>query len=213
MGSVDLQLARELRDRLGLTRAVETGTFRGRTALALAKVFPSVVTIEISAELASAATVNLADVSAITVLQGHSVSCLAAQRRSSEPSLYYLDGHFSGGNTGGAEDECPVLKELETIGDGHPHDCFVIDDARLFASSPAPPHDPDKWPELIEIFDLLRSLHSEHIVTVLNDQVVAVPRPARPVLNAYGLRVQPPAFTVRDQLQSVRELIQKRLKR
>lgn len=82
-----------------------------------------------------------------------------------------------------------MLQELRTIGIGHPEDAFIIDDAQLFASAP-PPHRPEQWPELTEVFDLLRELHPEHVVTLLEDQVVAVPRRAKPAVDAYGLRLQ-----------------------
>jgi hypothetical protein len=92
--------------------------------------------------------------------------------------------------TAGADDECPVLEEIEAIGEGHPDDSFVIDDARLFASAPPAPMDPAKWPTLLEVFDALRTRHPEHFVTVLGDQVVAVPERARAAVDAHGMRVQ-----------------------
>lgn len=190
MGSVELQFARDLRDRLALTRAIETGTYRGSTARALATVFPVVVTIELSRELADGAARALADAPQVRVVQGHSVSRLADERDPARPTLYFLDGHWSGGRTEGADDECPVLEELRTIGAGHRDDCFLIDDARLFASAPPPPHRTEQWPELTEVFDLLRELHPNHGVTLLADQVVAVPRRAKPAVDAYGSRLQ-----------------------
>ena len=66
-----------------------------------------------------------------------------------------------------------------TIGVGHEHDCFVIDDARLFTSAPPRPLDPTHWPALIDIFDAIRSRHPQHVVTLLSDQIIAVPPPAR----------------------------------
>lgn len=193
MGSVDLQLARDLRDGLGLVRAIETGTYRGRTARALATVFESVVTIEVSPELAAAAAARLRDCPAVQVRQGHSVRLLTEARDTTLPTLYFLDGHWSGGVTGGEDDECPVLEELRVIGRAHTHDCFVIDDARLFASAPPPPHRSAMWPELTDVIDQLRDLHPGHVVTVLNDQLIAVPRAAKPALDAYGQRIAAPA--------------------
>lgn len=191
LGSVDLDFARDVRDCLGLARAVETGTYRGLTARSLARLFASVTTIELSPELAASAQAQLRDLPAVRVLQGHSVRYLRDEADSSRPTLYFLDGHWSGGNTSGEGDECPLLEELRAIGTGHQNDCVLIDDARLFASAPPPPHRPEQWPELTEVFDLLRDLRPDHVVTVVNDQVLAVPRLAKPALDAYGLRVAP----------------------
>lgn len=191
MGTVDLALAADLRDRLGLRRAVETGTFRGGTARSLATVFPEVVTIELSQEIHRAAELALRDTPRVRALQGHSASRLGELTDPAVPTLYYLDGHWSGGATGGAGDECPVIAELAAMGAGSPDDCVIVDDARLFTSAPPPPHRPEQWPTLMEVIDALRERHPDHVVTLLNDQVIAVPSRARPAVDAYGLRLQP----------------------
>jgi hypothetical protein len=169
-----------------------------------------VTTIELSPDLAAAAQAQLRDVAAIRVLQGHSVRWLRDEADSSRPTLYFLDGHWSGGNTSGEDDECPVLEELRAIGAGHQNDCVLIDDARLFASSPPPPHRAEQWPELTDVFDLVRELRPQHVVTVLNDQVVAVPRAAKPALDAYGLRIVPkPRAT--DRAASLVQIVRARI--
>lgn len=189
MGTVDPAFAADLVKTLGLGRAVETGTFQGATARSLARVFPAVVTIELSEELHRAAVSGLADEPKIRPLQGHSAQVLGTVHEPATPTLYYLDGHWSGGPTAGVEDECPVLAELAAIEGGHADDCLLIDDARLFTSAPPPPHDAAMWPTLIEVFDAIRARWPEHVVTVLNDQIVAVPERARRAVDAYGQRV------------------------
>lgn len=191
MGTVDLELATDLRGRLGLTRAIETGTFRGGTARGLATVFPEVVTIELSEEIHRAAAIALRDTPRVRAVQGHSVARLGELTDPATPTLYYLDGHWSGGATGGADDECPVLAELAAMGTGSPDDCVIVDDARLFTSAPPPPHRAEQWPTLMEVVDALRARHPGHLVTLLDDQVIAVPERARPAIDRYGARLQP----------------------
>jgi hypothetical protein len=191
MGSVDLAFATDLRDRLGLKRAVETGTFRGVTTRKLAGVFELVATIELSPELHRIAEVSLRDLPNVRVLHGHSAERLAELSDPDVATLYFLDGHWSGASTWGEDDECPVLRELAAIGAGHPNDCIVIDDAHLFASAPPPPHNVDQWPMLVDLIDAIRAHRPEHIVTVLGNQVIATPRRARPAVDDYGLRLQP----------------------
>jgi hypothetical protein len=51
-----------------------------------------------------------------------------------EPVLFYLDAHFSGGETafGKTDDNgCPVLRELEILNKRTQKDIIVIDDMRL----------------------------------------------------------------------------------
>ncbi len=128
---------------------------------------------------------------------------LRRETRRDVASLYFLDGHWSGGGTEGVGDECPVLAELQAIGAGHPDDCFVVDDARLFTSAPPPPHDPAQWPTVAELFDAIRALRPEHVVTVLDDQVIAVPPRGKPALDAHGLRVHAAGAGLRGRTAAV----------
>ena len=189
MGTVDPQLATALRDRLGLRRAVETGTYRGLTARVLAPLFERVITVELSRDLHARAAVALSEFPNVEAVQGHSPDVLSDIAAAHTPTLYFLDGHWSAGNTVGAENECPLLDELAAIGAGHPHDCLIIDDARLFTSAPPPPHDCAQWPTIEAIFDAVRLQRPQHMVTVLSDQVIAVPSSARCAIDEYGARV------------------------
>ena len=47
-----------------------------------------------------------------------------------EPALFWLDGHFSGGET--AESHCPVMDELQAILASQVQHAILIDDARCF---------------------------------------------------------------------------------
>ena len=186
MGVLPQQLAAGLRDRLGLARAIETGTYRGAGTRRLARIFPRVITIEISEGLAAAAREALADVSGVDVRQGSSRDLLRAVVDASQPTLYWLDGHWSGGVTGGEEDECPVLAELDAIAAGHGDDVVLIDDARLFLAPPPPPHDASQWPNMGELVDAIGRSKPGHEVLVAHDIVVAVPSGARDLAAAFA---------------------------
>jgi hypothetical protein len=186
MGSVDVEFARALQSAADLRRAVETGTFRGITARALAAVFDDVTTIELDQTLHQAARQSLGDLSNVTALQGHSAEVLGSLPDIQAGTLFFLDGHWSGGDTSGGDDQCPVLAELAAIGSGHVDDCFIVDDARFFTAAPPPPNDPNQWPTLMAVFDAIRATHPDHVVTVLDDQIIGVPPRAVQALNAYG---------------------------
>lgn len=179
-------LAGPLQAHLGLMRAVETGTHVGRGARLLAGVFPSVVTIELSPTLAAQARTNLADLRLVRSLEGHSVDLLPRLVDPSIPTYWFLDGHWSGGETAGESDNCPVARELEVISKGHEDDVIVVDDARYFLSPPPPPYEGAQWPTLLEIIDAVRASRPDAYVTVLADQIVAVPARARRVVETYG---------------------------
>jgi hypothetical protein len=186
VGSVPPELAAALRDRLGLRRAVETGTYLGGSARLLASLFDSVVTIELSESLATRAARELADYPNVTVRQGDSRQILPELAAADVPTLYWRDGHWSGGETAGVDHECPLLEEVAAIGADTAEIALLIDDARLFTASPPPPHDPAAWPTIVEVFDGLRSARRGHHVTVLRDLVIAVPEGARDLADRFG---------------------------
>ena len=123
------------------------------------------------------------------------------------PTLYWLDGHWSGGPTAGVDDECPVLPEIEHIGKGHPDDCLLIDDARLFVASPPPPHDPAQWPSLVEVFDALRASRPDAHVTIVADTVIAVPARAKDVVDRYAHSVLSPEWVGQSDDDAARSLV------
>jgi hypothetical protein len=215
VGTVDLALARRLRGELDLERAIETGTYLGGTARRLATIFPRVVTIERSADLHAQAAAGLQDLPLVEVLHGHSVDRLLELADPELPTLYFLDGHWSAGMTAGADDECPVLREVAAIGSGNPNDCLVIDDARLFAAPPPPPHDRDAWPTLLEVLDAIRAARPDHHVTILDDQILAVPRAGKTVVDAHGQSLLPeePRPGWRDRAQGLAKALGERLRR
>src|SRR4051794_3087500 len=145
MGSVPPTLASALRDQLELRRAVETGTYHGVTARILGGIFDEGVTVELSPELAARAAAGLADAPTVRVINGDSRTELGDLADGELATLYFLDGHWSGGPTAGVDAECPVLEEIAALAHGHPRDCVFVDDARLFAAAPPPPHKPEQW--------------------------------------------------------------------
>lgn len=186
MGSVPVHLADELREAVGLRRAVETGTFHGDGARRLARLFPEVVTIELSDALHEQAKVALADVAHVQVLHGRSPERLA-ELADGTPTLYWLDAHWSLGETAGADAQCPLIDEVRAIGAGNSAvDCILIDDARLFMAPPPPPADPAQWPALAEVMDALREIWPGHFIAVAHDLVIAVPEACKPAVERFA---------------------------
>ncbi len=95
-------------------------------------------------------------------------------RLGDQPAMFWLDGHWSGGETAGQEDECPVLAELEILSK-RSGNIILIDDARLFMSAPAAPHDIAQWPTLLEIAETLLRRQPRPYVQVIDDVIFIVP--------------------------------------
>ena len=116
---------------------VETGTFRGDTAATAARFFSVVDTIELDPVLGRRARERFQH-SRVRCHIGDSRQVLPTILPELEtPLILWLDAHFSGGVTGGANDPCPLITELRIV-DQH-RDCsntiVAVDDARCFTGS------------------------------------------------------------------------------
>lgn len=172
MGKVPESLARQLSTDLAIKRAVETGTYLGESTAVLAAIFERVETIELSPKLARRARRKFLLRRNVRVRCGDSGSLL---HPGDEPTLYWLDAHWSGGNTAGEERECPILDELRATVPGTSADCYLIDDAHMFVNPPPPPHDASHWPTLAEIESVVAETRPGHSVSVVDDVVVVAP--------------------------------------
>jgi hypothetical protein len=171
----------------------ETGTYYGTSSAWAAERFAEVRTVERAPMLFAIARVKLGRFRNVKLEFGDSRELLQRELPSLPPTLFWLDAHWSGGQTAGQGDgECPLLDELRLIAPDLDRHFLLIDDARLFAMPPPPPCSAEAWPCLTEIFDVLRSRHQPYI-TICRDVIVVVPAHARPGLVGYLQRTLPEA--------------------
>lgn len=127
----------------GLAQFIETGTHVGDTLAFMAQQKGIHATsIELDEGYYLAAKQRFVSYPNVTILQGDSgklLPKLVYQLRA--PALFWLDGHYSGGDTGKAESDTPVSAELDAILTspviGH---VILIDDARCFDGTHSYPH-------------------------------------------------------------------------
>ena len=213
---VPITLALKLRDALGLKAAVETGTFYGSSAAGLADHFEQVWTIELSDRLWEEAKARHSARANIVFLHGGSEDVLPTLDTGG-PALYWLDGHWSVGETAGESNQCPVLDEIRAIDNSAwaAGSAILIDDARLFLAPPEAPLDRTQWPTLMEVVDLLRA-STDRYVTLLEDVIVAVPQETRRLVEDYGMSVAwspPPDTLVRRSIGRARGVARRLLRR
>lgn len=125
---------------------VETGTHRGVTTFAMEPHFESVHTIEIVKSLYERIR-NAYKGDKIQFHHGHSTDVLDSLLPAiHENTIIFLDGHWSGGETGRGALDVPLYEELalamrhclcETI--------VIIDDVRLFGKGPLYRNEIAKW--------------------------------------------------------------------
>jgi len=115
---------------------VETGTYQGQTSLTMARVFDKVYTIEIAKHYYEANRDKFAYTPNISAHLGDTKEVLPKLcQEIQEPIFFFLDAHWSSGDTGRGDVDVPLFAELKSIHDRHnPNDVIVIDDYRLFGT-------------------------------------------------------------------------------
>ncbi len=127
----------------GLTEFIETGTYLGDTLAYMGRHrHVRATSIELDADYYQAAKRRFAKYLNITLLHGDSGDLLPELVSGlNTPTLFWLDGHFSGGKTAKGKQYTPISLELQAILDssvkGH---VILIDDARCFDGSHGYPH-------------------------------------------------------------------------
>jgi hypothetical protein len=121
---------------------IETGTYLGETTAFFATRARRVVSIEIEPALHARAARLFTESPNVEILLGDGMDIVP--RLVSEldrPCLIWLDGHFSGGNTGRGAVEEPAVEILRRIKAQSPPKgmTVVVDDLRLFGENPAAP--------------------------------------------------------------------------
>jgi len=200
---VPTELVSQLAIQFDVKNFVETGTYYGDTAIWASKNFENVTTIEYSQELYNQTKIKCQNIVNINFLFGDSriqLDKLIASLDS--PAIFWLDAHWSGGLTYGENDQCPLLEEINIINNSQFEHFILIDDARLFTSTPQPPQRIDQWPNISETVDALRLKSSDKYIVIIEDVIIAVPAFAKSLLANYCQNVNAKAWEEYGKLHS-----------
>ncbi len=164
---------RTLRDfakRFDLKIMVETGTCKGYMVEAMKKDFDQIFSIELSKALYEKVKKKFEGEEKIVLLQGDSaVELKGVVNRIDQPALFWLDGHYSAGDTAKGEKDTPIYEELEHIFNsqdrGH---VIIIDDARCFGTEPS-------YPSIKELSDFVRLKRPNVNIAVEDDSIRITP--------------------------------------
>ncbi len=173
---IPTEIVLELARLNGSTVFVETGTFRGDTTRWASGHFATVHTIERAERLFNLYSPDLAHLKGVTPHLGDSREILPRilGEFRGQRAVHWLDGHWSGGETAGERDECPLLDELACLS-SRAEDIILIDDARYFLCAPPPPYNPSQWPTISDIVAALPGSAPKPFVQVVDDVIFSVP--------------------------------------
>ena len=113
---------------------IETGTFKGEMVAAQKNNFEQIYSIELSEQLYKDAALLFKNDKHISIIHGDSGKALPGIVKGlNQPAIFWLDGHYSAGETARGETDCPIFEELSAILSGSSYNhVLLIDDARLF---------------------------------------------------------------------------------
>jgi hypothetical protein len=152
MPSLDKQFLLALKeDYTKYNNFIESGTFYGETTLAMEPFFNKLYTVEIKQEFYTNFKNNYKG-NKIEIFLGESSDIFTEILPSIQtPSIFFLDGHWSCGNTGKGKKDCPLYEELTSIINNFKYKAIIIiDDVRLFGMGPNTTYgkEPCNWEDI-----------------------------------------------------------------
>lgn len=157
-----------LRKLTGAKEVIEIGTYKGVTTRRLARIFDKVVSVEIDKDLFEYSRAKLQGLDNVVLLMGDGKKLIREVSSTANNAILFMDGHFSGGETGIGDKPEPVLEELDEIRDNIGNIAgIVIDDFRLFGVE-------EGWPRKSVLLDKIEHElpPTEWNHMVMNDQVL-----------------------------------------
>jgi hypothetical protein len=150
---------------------VETGTFYGDMIEAMKNIFDKIYSIELSQELFERAKKRFKNQKQVELIQGDSgIELKSLMSKIDRPTLFWLDGHYSAGETAKGDKETPIFEELQHIFDtpdlGH---VIIIDDVRSFGLH----HD---YPTIERLTEFIKSKRPNMDVSVQYDSMRIAPK-------------------------------------
>lgn len=164
-GPVKLSTIKKYAKKFSLGTLIETGTFTGYTVESTKDFFKRIISIELDHLLFEQAKAKFSKNNNIQIIEGDSSNILPELMANiNTPCLFWLDGHYSGGNTAKGSKSTPIINELNTIFNHKLIDQHVIliDDARCFTGL-------DDYPEINELKKIILQKQPNFIFDVKDD--------------------------------------------
>lgn len=166
--TIKQDIVKDYAARFSIRTFIETGTYQGHMVRAVRRCFERIWSVELDSKLFHAAQRRFRHYKHISILHGDSGKVLPEILSILDvPCLFWLDSHYSGGETAKGEQETPIRRELVEIlthpAAGH---VILIDDARCFNGT----HD---YPSLDELDEIIRKVRPSWIIEVKDDIIRA----------------------------------------
>jgi len=172
---LDAPLMERLIRLFNIDTLVETGTYVGGTAELASDRFKEVHTVELSPKLWAQAQERFKGNPKIHCYQGHSGEVLSQITTKIQGRvLFWLDAHWSGGETALGSSKCPIREELAAIRNSGLKDAVIlIDDIRCFHGKSEEKSWVGGYPSVQQLKEMLPSGYA---LWILGDIAIAYPQ-------------------------------------
>lgn len=164
----------------GYDVCIETGTYKGQTALELTKLFKRVYTIEASEIYYKENERKFSETNAVTAIFGDTRNELPAilQKEAQAKIVFWLDAHYS--ETDSFFNDPPILAELRAINaSGIVDPVIIVDDARFILRV-------NNGVRYCDIHDFISVFYNNNrYISCIEDKFIAVPVALSGVLDDY----------------------------
>jgi hypothetical protein len=154
----------DYQQKYGYTTLIETGTFYGDMVEAQKKRFKKVISIELGVDLFKRAQKKFHNDKNVVIVNGDSSKALIPIVEDlKEPAIFWLDGHYSSGDTARGNKDCPVFEELDAIFAGRKFNhVLLIDDARCFIGE-------NDYPTIDKLTEYIKDRNDSYLLEVKDD--------------------------------------------
>jgi hypothetical protein len=147
------------------TSFIETGTFNGETIFNVEQYFNKLYTIEVSEHYYTKTIIKYYGNKINFILGDSSIVFETLLPNISDKCIFFLDGHWSGDDTGRSHKDCPLVEEITHINNLFTNDAIIIiDDFRLFGLDKSSGKLNEDWSEI----------NKEHLLNILGDRIKMV---------------------------------------
>ncbi len=144
---------------------IETGTFRGDTILNMEPLFDKLYTIEFGVNYYNYSKNRYNGDKINFILGDSSIVFESLLPTINDKSIFFLDGHWSSGDTGKSTKDCPLNEEITHINNLFKNEAIIIiDDFRLFGLDKSSGKLSEDWSDI----------NKENLLNILKDRVTRV---------------------------------------
>ena len=168
---VKQEIIAKYQKQFGYSLFIETGTYLGDMIVAQMNNFNRLITVELGVDLWQQAKKKFSRDLKVTLLNGDSGKVIVdIMKDVNESAIFWLDGHYSAGDTSKGDKECPIYEELTGILKAKPlPHVILIDDARCFIGN-------NDYPTIGELLDFVSGINPNYDYEVKTDIIRLTPR-------------------------------------